>query len=131
MKLHQDGITAAGKTPDEQRVRQMMLWRRAGLEGLLMYEQQSSYPSDELTKQYLNQEHARGVDEVNAWESINGTDHNSPAAEIDAVSGSLQDSDDNECVGDACPVERGAKATNQMINESYGFHADDLDYELK
>ncbi|WP_028544369.1 hypothetical protein [Paenibacillus taiwanensis] len=96
-----------------------------------MFDQQSSYPSDGLTKQYLNQEHARGMDEVNAWVITNGDDQNSLPAQLNAGSESLQDSDDNECVGDACPVERGAKATNMMINQSYGFHVDNLDYELK
>lgn len=75
-----------------------------------------------MTSHFLNQEQSRGMDEVTEYEGnvmLNGGMYRGLEADGEAMMGDLGASNEAYCVGDACPTEKGAKATNQMILDSY------------
>jgi len=74
----------------------------------------------EQTRHYLNQEHLRGLDEVTEYEGNNMLNfHKMYPSDGSVLLGNMPASNEAYCVGDACPKHKGAKATNQMILDSY------------
>ncbi|MGZ9586533.1 hypothetical protein [Paenibacillus marinisediminis] len=97
---------------------------------------EDEHEGKKTTGHYLSQEHLRGMDEVTEYEGNVMTNriHERYEGDGEAMMNDFAAATEAYCIGDACPRLKGAKATNQMILDSYRVPTDqaqdqDYDYE--